>query len=270
MNIIIIGATSGIGKELAKIYIGQGHTVGITGRRENLLNEIKDNRPNIYTCSYDVTQKDAPGHLMGLIKAMGGVDTVIYSSGFGKSNTELTLETELAAADVNVQGFMRHATTLFNYWCENNKKGHLAVLSSIAGIRALGIAPAYSATKHFQAFYLETLRQLATMRNANISFTAIKPGFVATDFISGKKYPLTLQKEKTIIYITDQGSYNCPTPKNKKSWKKRLNSVWSTVTCISHPENSNLLPSSWKKSLLQLSKWAVLPASRLTEVHSSR
>lgn len=201
MNIIIIGATSGIGKELAKIYISQGHTVGITGRRENLLNEIKDNRPNIYTCSYDVTQKDAPGHLMGLIKAMGGVDTVIYSSGFGKSNTELTLETELAAADVNVQGFMRHATTLFNYWCENNKKGHLAVLSSIAGIRALGIAPAYSATKHFQAFYLETLRQLATMRNANISFTAIKPGFVATDFISGKKYPLTLQKEKVAAKI---------------------------------------------------------------------
>ncbi len=212
MNIIIIGATSGIGKELAKIYISQGHTVGITGRRVNLLNEIKDNRPNIYTCSYDVTQKDAPGHLMGLIKAMGGVDTVIYSSGFGKSNTELTLETELAAADVNVQGFMRHATTLFNYWCENNKKGHLAVLSSIAGIRALGIAPAYSATKHFQAFYLETLRQLATMRNANISFTAIKPGFVATDFISGKKYPLTLQKEKVaakIVKAIEKRKKNC-------------------------------------------------------------
>lgn len=212
MNIIIIGATSGIGKELAKIYISQGHTVGITGRRENLLNEIKDNRPKIYTCSYDVTQKDAPEHLMNLIGAMGGVDTVIYSSGFGKSNTELTLETELAAADVNVQGFMRHATTLFNYWCENNKKGHLAVLSSIAGIRALGIAPAYSATKHFQAFYLETLRQLATMRNANISFTAIKPGFVATDFISGKKYPLTLQKEKVaakIVKAIEKKKKNC-------------------------------------------------------------
>ena len=71
MNIIIIGATSGIGKELAKIYISQGHTVGITGRRENLLKEIKNDRPNIYTCSDDVTQKDAPEHLMGLIKAMG-------------------------------------------------------------------------------------------------------------------------------------------------------------------------------------------------------
>lgn len=212
MNIIIIGATSGIGKELAKIYISQGHTVGITGRRENLLNEIKDNRPNIYTRSYDVTQKDAPEHLMNLIREMGGADTVIYSSGFGKSNTELTLETELAAADVNVQGFMRHATTLFNYWYENNKKGHLAVLSSIAGIRALGIAPAYSATKHFQAFYLETLRQLATMRNANISFTAIKPGFVATDFISGKKYPLTLQKEKVaakIVKAIEKRKKNC-------------------------------------------------------------
>lgn len=212
MNIIIIGATSGIGKELAKIYISQGHTVGITGRRENLLNEIKSNNPNIHTSSYDVTQKGAPEHLMNLIREMGGADTVIYSSGFGKSNTELTLETELAAADVNVQGFMRHATTLFNYWCENNKKGHLAVLSSIAGIRALGIAPAYSATKHFQAFYLETLRQLATMRNANISFTAIKPGFVATDFISGKKYPLTLQKEKVaakIVKAIEKKKKNC-------------------------------------------------------------
>lgn len=212
MNIIIVGATSGIGRELAKIYIAQGNIVGITGRRENLLKEIQQGHPDVYYSAYDANQENASEYLLQLIDTMGGVDKVIYSSGFGKSNTELDLQIELSAADINVKGFMRHATTLFNYWSENNRKGHLTVLSSIAGIRGLGIAPGYSATKHFQAFYLESLRQLATMRNADISFTAIKPGFVATDFISGKSYPLTLEKEKVaakIVKAVERKRKNC-------------------------------------------------------------
>lgn len=211
MNIIIIGATSGIGKEIAGIYINQGHKVGLTGRRKALLEEIKGDNENIHISTYDVNAEDAPVHLMELIEQMGGVERVIYSSGYGKSNPELDLEKELHTADVNVKGFMRHATTLFNYWNNNNLQGHMTVISSIAGIRSLGIAPSYSATKNYQSFYFEALRQLASMKKAKISFTAIKPGFVATDFIAGKNYPFTLNKEivaRKIVKAVDRKRKN--------------------------------------------------------------
>ena len=212
MNIIIIGATSGIGRRLSEIYIQKGYRVGITGRRGELLNEIKGNNENVFTREYDVTSKDADKELLTLIEEMKGVDICIYSSGFGKSNPKLDLTIGTTEVEVNVKGFVTHASTLFNYWSNNNKKGHLTVISSIAGVRELGIAPGYSATKHFQSFYMEALRQLASMRGADISFTTIKPGFVNTDFISGKKYPYTLPKEavaQKIVKATERKKKNC-------------------------------------------------------------
>lgn len=59
---------------------------------------------------------------------------------------------------------------------DNGLKGHLAVISSVASILPLGVCPAYSATKKFEAFYMDTLRQLAVIRNADISFTATNRG----------------------------------------------------------------------------------------------
>lgn len=58
--------------------------------------------------------------------------------------------------------------------------GHLAVISSIAGTKGLGSAPAYSATKRMQNTYIDALAQLAHMEKLNIRFTDIRPGFVAT------------------------------------------------------------------------------------------
>ena len=59
----------------------------------------------------------------------------------------------------------------------------------------MGTAPAYSATKRMQTTYIDALAQLARMRQVNIDFTDIRPGFVRTDILdSNKKYPMIMDK----------------------------------------------------------------------------
>ena len=100
----------------------------------------------------------------------------------GYQNRNLEPEIELNTARTNVEGFIRMVTAAFDYF-KKTKKGHIAVISSIAGTKGLGVAPAYSATKRFQNTYIDALAQLARMQHLNIRFTDIRPGFVATDLL---------------------------------------------------------------------------------------
>ena len=78
-------------------------------------------------------------------------------------------------------------------WFRSHGGGHIAVISSVAGTRGLGSAPAYSATKRMQNTYIDALAQLARMEKLAIRFTDIRPGFVATPLLSGDDYPLLMQ-----------------------------------------------------------------------------
>ena len=80
-------------------------------------------------------------------------------------------------------------------------KGHIAVISSIAGTKGLGIAPAYSATKRFRNTYIDALEQLSRMHHLHISFTDI-PGFVATGLLNdGKHYPMLMSPKTVAAHI---------------------------------------------------------------------
>ena len=193
-KVIIIGATSGIGREVALIYIAQGWKVGIAGRREAELESLRAEYPEqVYAQTSDVTQEDAPEKLHALIEQVGGMDVFLLSSGIGKKNPTLETGLELATAATNVEGFIRMTNAAFHYF-EQQGHGHLAVISSIAGTKGLGAAPAYSATKGFQNIYMDALDQLARMKKLNIRFTDIRPGFVATPLLNNqKKYPMLME-----------------------------------------------------------------------------
>ena len=163
---IIIGATSGIGQEVARILVQQGWHIGIAGRREEALHALQATAPDrIITEQLDVTEETATLHLHNLIKKLGGIDLFFLSSG---------VDIELNTARTNVEGFTRMVTAAFNYFKEKGS-GHIAVISSIAGTKGLGVAPAYSATKRFQNTYIEALAQLARMQHLDIHFTDIRP-----------------------------------------------------------------------------------------------
>jgi short-subunit dehydrogenase len=193
-KVIIIGATSGIGREVALIYIAQGWKVGVAGRREAELESLRAEYPEqVYAQTLDVTQEDAPEKLHALIEQVGGMDVFLLSSGIGKQNPTLETGLELATAATNVEGFIRMTNAAFHYF-EQQGHGHLAVISSIAGTKGLGAAPAYSATKGFQNIYMDALDQLARMKKLNIQFTDIRPGFVATPLLNNqKKYPMLME-----------------------------------------------------------------------------
>ena len=193
-KVIIIGATSGIGREVALIYIAQGWKVGIAGRREAELESIRAEYPEQVSAQVlDVTHEDAPEKLQALIDQVGGMDVFLLSSGIGKQNPTLQAELELATAATNVEGFIRMTNAAYHYF-EQQGHGHLAVISSIAGTKGLGAAPAYSATKGFQNIYMDALDQLARMQKLNIRFTDIRPGFVATPLLNDKKkYPMLME-----------------------------------------------------------------------------
>lgn len=195
-RIVIIGATSGIGYEVAKIYRQLGWRVGVAGRRLGLLEKFKEQAPEqIEIQELDVTRADAVDKLRQLIGKLGGMDLFLLSTGIGSQNRALNPEIELATVNTNAIGFTRMVTAAFNYFREEGK-GHLAVISSIAGTKGLGAAPAYSATKRFQNTYIDALAQLAKMEKLQIDFTDIRPGFVKTDLLKNDKYPLLMRPER--------------------------------------------------------------------------
>ena len=194
---VIIGAYSGIGNEVAKILIDKGGRLGIAARRLDKLDELKAIAPDrIKVQIIDVTSTDAPANLQKLIDELGGMGLFFLSSGIGYQNMNLDPELEIKTVQTNGEGFVRMTTAAFNYFKTNNG-GHLAIISSIAGTKGLGVAPAYSATKRFQNIYIDALEQLSNMQNLGIRFTDIRPGFVKTNLLNdGKHYPLLMSPDK--------------------------------------------------------------------------
>lgn len=194
---IIIGATSGIGQEVAKILLLEGWKLGVAGRRQSALEIFQQTVPDqIEIQELDITQEEATDKLQILISKLGGMDLFLLSSGIGYQNINLDSKIELNTARTNVEGFIRMIDSAFIYFKENGG-GHLAVISSIAGTKGLGVAPAYSATKRFQNTYIDALEQLAHLQKLNIYFTDIRPGFVATALLNdGKHYPMLMKADK--------------------------------------------------------------------------
>ncbi len=198
---VVIGATSGIGLEVTRVLTEQGWQVGIAGRRQERLQEIQRQNLNVVaTQQLDVTHADAPDRLLQLIGKMGGtVDLILHSSGIGYQNTALDMERELATVETNALGMTRIVGAAFNYLAERPSHDvHLAVISSIAGTRGLGAAPAYSASKRFVNTYVECLQQLCTIRCLrHIHLHDIRPGFVRTPLLAdGHHYPLQLDPRR--------------------------------------------------------------------------
>ena len=182
---IIIGATSGIGRELAKVLSGAGYIVGITGRRLHLLEELEAELPGkVYTRALDVSGENSISNLRELIDEMGGVDLVVINAGTGSIDPDLPWENEKTTIETNVLGFTAMANVAFHHFREKGS-GHLAGVSSIAGIRGGGGAPAYSASKAYVSNYLQGLRYIAEKSGLSITVTDIQPGFVDTAMAQG-------------------------------------------------------------------------------------
>jgi short-subunit dehydrogenase len=186
---LVIGATSGIGKELAKLLTAGYDKVVITGRRENLLQEIKATNPEKFVVKVqDVTDLHACETLFSDLKnELNSIDLIVYSSGVGDPNYDLAWEKELPTLQTNVISAVKIYGLAYNFFREQGF-GHLVGISSIASIRGNRHVPAYFASKAFQANYLESLWMKGKRSKAKIYVTDIQPGFVDTSMAIGKTF----------------------------------------------------------------------------------
>ncbi len=184
---IIIGASSGIGKELVKIFSANGYEVGIAARRTSLLDELAAKMPNrIYTATMNISNADlAMQSLETLIQEMGDIEIIIICAGVGHLNPQLNWLQEKETINTNVSGFTAISGVIMHYFMQR-KSGHLVGISSIAGIRGSHICPAYNASKAYISNYLEGLRKKAAKEKLNITITDIQPGLINTAMAKGE------------------------------------------------------------------------------------
>ncbi len=215
-KVIIAGATSGIGKELAKLFAENNYLVGITGRRTKLLEELKaENHERFFIKTMDITDIDtATIKLQELVSELGGLDMIVISSGTGEINEQLDFNVEKQTIDTNISGFTCVADWAFRYFNEQ-KSGQIVAITSIGGLRGSRSATAYNASKAYQINYMEGLRQKTSKLYFPFYITDIRPGLVNTDMAKGdglfwlmplekasKQIFSAIQKKKKVAYVT--------------------------------------------------------------------
>lgn len=186
-KVIVVGASSGIGMELARAFVQKGDRVGITGRRRERLEVLKAEKPESYAIGvFDVTAHESLAEqLTALTEELGGLDVIVICSGTGDINPELDSSIEMKTILTNVVGFTHVADWAFNYFAKQ-QSGQLVAITSIGGLRGSGQAPSYNASKSYQMNYLEGLRQKAKHLQTGIVVTDIRPGLVDTDMAKGE------------------------------------------------------------------------------------
>lgn len=179
---IVIGATSGIGKETAKKLAKNGYEVGLAGRREERLMEIQNSiTTKTFIKKIDVSKTDeAIDLLKNLIKEMGGLDLIVICPGIVRPNIELNWNKDKETIDTNVSGFSSMANTAAQYF-SNQNHGHIVGISSMSSITYSDRTNAYCASKAFISSYLRGLRILFNRSNKNVYVTEVLPGWVYTE-----------------------------------------------------------------------------------------
>ncbi|SIQ04872.1 SDR family NAD(P)-dependent oxidoreductase [Halanaerobium kushneri] len=198
---IIIGASSGIGKELAEILSENNYILGLVSRREKLLVEIQKKLPKkSFVKSFDITSANSRDYLEELIQEMNGVDLIIISAGRIFINHQLEFEKEKKTIELNVLAFTKMINTAYKYFSQKGE-GQIVGISSVAALRGGYDAPAYHASKAFVSNYMEGLRIKAKKSKLPITITDIKPGYVNTRILVKENLFWVAEPEKAALQI---------------------------------------------------------------------
>jgi len=180
---IVVGATSGIGRQVAKELAKDGYTVGLIGRRLSLLDSLQKEIPTkTFIKQIDVSQIDpAKEQLEKFIKKMGGLDLMFISLsaqgdlGAMSSTADLEWSQLKKLVDVDVNGFWMAAHVAVKHF-EKQRYGHLVGVSSVLKVQGSIAAPEYSGAKAFVGRYLDGIRNRMMTKRLPIYVTEIVPG----------------------------------------------------------------------------------------------
>ena len=224
LKVFITGASSGIGQALAEHYASEGAIIGLVARRLSLLTSLQEKLPT-KTIIYAVDVRDSDAlekAAQDFIAKFGPPDIVIANAGVSAgtlTENKDDIKTFKGVIDINLLG-MVHTFQPFIHVMKQAKKGSLVGIASVAGIRGLPGASAYTASKAATIAYLESLR--VELNPSGINVTTIAPGFIKTPMtdinqypmpflmapdIAAKKFAQAIAKKKRFIVIPWQMGY---------------------------------------------------------------
>ncbi|WP_185958185.1 SDR family NAD(P)-dependent oxidoreductase [Fodinibius sediminis] len=188
-KIVIIGATSGIGRALACEMHHRGYVVGATGRRQERLQALKQELgERLFIQAMDVSRPGAATEdLEVLLRRMKSMDIIVLNAGISTSvsGSSGRCRDDLEVIAVNVNGFAGMAAHAFERF-EEQGYGHLVGVSSIASLFGWGASAPYNASKAFVNRYLQGYRQKARHSTADIAVTNLVPGYVESEMTKGR------------------------------------------------------------------------------------
>ena len=218
LKVFITGASSGIGQALAEHYAKEGAIIGLAARRQDLLNTLQDSLTT-ETMTYALDVRDAEalaGAANDFISRFGAPDIVIANAGVSAgtlTENRDDIKTFKGVIDINLLG-MVHTFQPFIEPMKQAGQGSLVGIASVAGIRGLPGAGAYSASKAAVIAYLESLRVELSINGIHV--TTIAPGYIKTPMtdineyampflmapeVAAKKFAQAIAKKKRFIVI---------------------------------------------------------------------
>lgn len=200
MNILIIGATSGIGHELWRHYVAAGNNVAVIARRLDILKRMQSEYPeNTFCFPCDMASiEDTEIALKRIFSELKSIDKAFLCAGIGELNPDLDPETEQSVISVNVSGWTALMDNLYRRFADAGG-GHIIALTSVGGMQPSAIAPSYSASKAFQINYVRSLQSKAS--GSQIKITEVRPGLVDTRMAKGDGLFWVMPLDKVVRYI---------------------------------------------------------------------
>ena len=193
---IIIGASDGLGAELARLLAREGYTLALLARRKELLDILSEeinrasNEQRAFAYAHDVTEYDkVPDLLRRIVADLGGLDLVVFSAGVNYPPggiEKYNFENDCKMIEVNLIGAMAWLHPVAEMF-QSAKAGQIVGVGSVAGDRGRVGNPGYNASKAGLATYLEALRNRLTRYGVNV--LTVKPGFMKTEMLKAAQGP---------------------------------------------------------------------------------
>ena len=209
LKIIITGASSGLGKALAKHYASLGAILGLIARNKTSLESLVNELPDTVSVFYDIDVRDAESMQSAasdFIQRYGCPDIVIANAGISQGTlTEYAEDSKIfdSILATNVTGIVNTFQPFITVMRAQGK-GNLVGISSVASCRGLPGSSAYSASKAAANSYLESLR--VEMFKSGVSVITICPGYIITPMTANNPFqmPFIMTAEtaaKKIVHI---------------------------------------------------------------------
>lgn len=181
MKALITGASSGIGREFAKILSNKGYDLVLVARDEEKLKEVqKELKTNIKIVTMDLSNVD---NCKKLHSENSDIDLLINNAGFGDCGnfTNTDLNKEINMINTNIVAY-HTLTKLYLTDMKKVNKGHILNVASIAGFMPGPLMSTYYATKSYVVRLCEGIREELNKEKSNVKISILCPGPVKTNF----------------------------------------------------------------------------------------